>query len=115
MKFHGKVGFIQSVHKGHSVYAPEFVEKPYFGDVLKYNNRYETDQKVNEDIRIDNQISIVADFFAYKNFGCMRYVLWNDQKLKILSAQVDYPRIVITVGGPFNVEGSRKGSEIPAG
>lgn len=110
MKFHGNVGFIQSVNEGHSVYRAHLVEKPYFGDVLRYNKRYDPGQQVNEEISINNQISIVADQFAYDNFGCMRYVVWKGQKWKITGADIDYPRIVLTIGGLYNVNGNREGS-----
>lgn len=110
MKFHGNVGFLQTVDDGHSVYKPQLTEKPYYGDVLRYTKRYEPGQQVNDDLKINNQISIVADQFAYENFGFMRYVVWMGQKWKIESAEIEYPRIILTIGGLYNVSGNREES-----
>ena len=106
MKFHGNVGFFVSVDIGHHVYKQQFVEKPYYGDVLRDTKRYEPGQKINDDLTINNQISIVADQFAYDNFGCMRYVIWRGQKWKITEAGIDYPRIILSIGGLYNVSGN---------
>lgn len=112
MKFHGNIGFIQTTDAGHSVYKANLVEKPYFGDVLKYSKRYDAGQQVHDELTINNQISIVADVFAYQNIGYMRYVVWNGQKWAIISAELDYPRILLTIGGLYNVTGNREGSTI---
>ena len=115
MKFHGNVGFIQTTNEGHSVHKANLVEKPYFGDVLKYHKQYDAGQQEHDEITINNQISIVANAFAYQNIGFMRYVVWNGQKWKITSADLDYPRIVLTIGGLYNVAGNREGSTVQSG
>lgn len=114
MKFHGNVGFLRMADKGHSVYEAALVEKPYYGDVLKYSKRYENGSQVHDDLVINNQISIVADRFAYENYGSMRYVIWNSQKWKITAAEIDYPRIILSLGGLYNVSGTSEGSQAGA-
>ena len=114
MKFHGNIGFLQQVDNGHSVYKAQLVEKPYYGDVLKNSKRYENGSQVHDDLVINNQISIVADRFAYENFGSMRYVIWMGQKWKITSADIDYPRIILSIGGLYNVTGTSEGSQTGA-
>lgn len=115
MKFHGNIGFIRSVDTGHSVYKPQLTEKPYYGDVLKNIRRYDSGQQVNDEVKITNQISIVADRFAYENFGYMRYIVWMGQKWKIESATIDYPEINITIGGLYNATGNGEESQVGAG
>lgn len=112
MKFHGNIGFLRMADKGHSVYEAALVEKPYYGDVLRYSKRYEPGQQVHEDLTINNQISIVADQFAYENIGFMRYVIWMGQKWKITNADIDRPRITLSIGGLYNVTGHSEGSQV---
>lgn len=112
MKYHGNIGFIRSVDTGHSVYKPQLTEKPYYGDVLRNNRRYDNGQQVNDEVKVNNQISIVADQFAYENIGYMRYITWMGQKWKVDSADIEYPRINITMGGLYNVTGHREESQM---
>ena len=58
--------------------------------------------KLNDDVNISNEISIVADPFAYQNFHAMRYVEFMGAKWKISSVEVQYPRLILTVGGVYN-------------
>lgn len=103
MKFAGKIGFwIKDVEVKPSVYRPAIIERPYTGDVLRNNRRFkETDQQ-NDDLVINNQISILADLYAYENWMSIKYVLWNGVKLKVKSVEVSYPRLTLEVGGVYN-------------
>ncbi|MCM1224006.1 MAG: hypothetical protein NC548_57095, partial [Lachnospiraceae bacterium] len=56
----------------------------------------------NDDISIANEISIVADPFANENFYSMRYVVFRGAKWKISNVEVQYPRLILTIGGVYN-------------
>ena len=103
-KFCGIVGFVLTVEKAPGVFIEVPSQKTYKGDVLKYSHRWESTEHLNDDILIDNQISIVANNFACKHLGAMRYVEWMGTRWEIKHAQIQKPRIILTIGGVYNGE-----------
>lgn len=102
-RFYGKVGFIKPEESEGSVWTDtEPVERPYYGDLIRHSYRFNATDKVNDDISLNNEVSIVADAFAYENFQYMRYVVINNVKWEIMSVTIDRPRITLTIGGVFN-------------
>jgi len=59
-------------------------------------------QVVNDDISISNQISIIADPFANNNFHAMKYVVFMGAKWKVSEVTVEYPRLILSIGGLYN-------------
>lgn len=102
MKFYGPVGYATTVETRPGVWEEQIIERFYAGDVESIRRRLDG-QKVNDDVNISNQISIVADPFAFENFTSMRYVEWMKQKLKITNITIESPRIILEVGGLYNV------------
>ena len=101
-KFFGKVGFIYYEETEGSVYKEVTKEKEYFGDVNRLSRRFERSDKLNSDMTLSNEISIVADAFAYENFQWMRYVNYLGANWEITSATVERPRIILQIGGVYN-------------
>ena len=58
--------------------------------------------KVNDDISVSNELSIVADPFATQNFHRMRYAEFMGVKWKITSVDVQYPRLILTMGDLYH-------------
>lgn len=82
------------------------VEDMYFGDLTRNTRRLQSTETLNDDINIANEISIVADPFANENFHAMRYVGFMGAKWKISNVEVQYPRLILTVGGVYNEQAS---------
>ena len=101
-KFYGKVGYIKTVEIEPGIWEEQAIEHPYSGDLVRNTSRYQSSGGVNEDISINNNISIVADPYANENFQHMRYVVFMGTKWKITNAEVQYPRIILTLGGVYN-------------
>jgi hypothetical protein len=101
-KFYGIVGYAVTEEVLPGKYKEVITNKNYRGDVTRVSRRLQTADKVNDDIRINNEIRIVADAFAYQNFQNIRYVEWMGTKWKVESATVDRPRIVLEIGGEYN-------------
>lgn len=59
---------------------------------------------MNDDINVSNEISILADPYANQNFHAMRYVEFMGAKWKISGVEVQYPRLILSVGGVYNGE-----------
>lgn len=109
MKYCGIIGFgiteeqtVDGVTNG--VWEDKIIERQYYGDVLRFSNRRQGASKVNDDIDISNQLSILADPFAYENFQNILYVTWMNAKWKVSTVTVDYPRITLDIGGVYNGE-----------
>lgn len=104
MKFCGTIGFITTVQKAKSVYVPEVVERKYYGDVIKNVSRWDESNSANDNLNVNNRISIISDPYAQQNFSSMKYAVWNNARWKITSAEVQFPRIILTIGGVYNGE-----------
>ena len=102
MRYYGKVGYCPTVEVRPGVWDKNhIVERFYYGDVLRYGRRYQTADKVNDDLEISNQISILADPYAYEHFAEIRYIVWMGVKWKVPTVEVEYPRLKLTVGGVY--------------
>lgn len=101
-KFYGKVGFANTKETSPGVWEEQITERTYQGDVNRFNKRYEPQNQVNDNITINNEISIVADPFAYEHFAYLRYVEWMGVKWKVSSVEIQYPRLILNIGGVYN-------------
>ena len=101
-KFCGVIGYVITNEIEPGVYVEEVIENEYYGDVIRNTRRLREAAKVNDDINISNQISIVADPFANNNFHAMRYIMFMGTKWKIIEVEVQYPRLILSIGGLYN-------------
>ena len=101
-RFCGKIGFFTTVETEPGIWEEQIVEKTYYGDITRNISRYQQTENVNGNISINNTISILADPYATNNFQYMRYVIFNGVKWHITSAEVEYPRIILSIGGLYN-------------
>lgn len=101
-KFYGPVGYAETVETIPGVWEEQIKEHYYHGDVIRNTRRLQSSDKVNDDIEISNEISIVADPFAMGNFHTIRYVGFMGAKWKVTSVEVSYPRLVLSIGGVWN-------------
>ena len=105
MRFFGKVGFMITVETKPGVWEEQITEGNYYGDVTRASRRFEAStDKLNDDLNVSNEISIVADAFAIQNFQQIRYVEWMGVKWKVptVTLDPDRHRLNLTVGGVYN-------------
>lgn len=113
-KFFGIVGFVQGQkdpnRPGITVDVPTEIE--YGGEVIRHIRRWQpASDSVVDDISIDDQISILADPYAFENFSHIRYVERFGTLWKVTSAEPQYPRIILSLGGVYNgVHGQKTGA-----
>lgn len=101
-RFCGKVGYAETKEAAPSVWIPEITERTYYGDVYKDASKRQTGDKVNDDISLGNQFSIVADGYAWKKYPFIAYVEWMGVKWKVTGVEAQRPRLILTVGGVYN-------------
>lgn len=103
-KFYGIIGYINTMEVEPGYWEEQIIKRPYYGDLTRNTSRYQSSGGVNDDINVSNNISILADPYANENFQHMRYVEFMGTKWKITNVEVQYPRIILTVGGVYNGE-----------
>lgn len=101
-KFYGIIGYGETKEMKPGVWEEEITERNYYGDVLQFGRRWESGEHLNDDLNVSNKISIVADPFAYQNFHAIRYIVWMGSKWKISNVEVQYPRLILSIGGVYN-------------
>ncbi len=100
-KFYGNIGFLDTVQTEPGIWEETYKVVPYYGDLVRNTSRWQNSGGVNDNITINNSISIIADPYASENFQKMRYVEFMGAKLKIESVEVQYPRLILSVGGEW--------------
>lgn len=104
MKWFGTIGYAETVETKPGVWKEQITEREYFGDLIRNSRRLQSTDKVNDNVDISNEISIVSDPYAYENFHSMRYAEFMGAKWKITNVEVQYPRLTLTLGGVYNGE-----------
>lgn len=108
-KFFGVIGYGTTEETALDVYDVTITEREYYGDVLRNTRRYESANQVNDNLNVSNTISIVADPFAIQNFHLIRYVTYMGAKWKVSNVEVQYPRLILTLGGVYNDDSGEEG------
>lgn len=101
-KFYGKVGYGETVETAPGVWTEVFTEVSYFGDVIRNTRQLQSGEKVNDDLSVNNSISIVADAYANEHFFAIRYVEWAGVLWKVTDVEVQRPRLLLRLGGVYN-------------
>lgn len=101
-KFYGNIGFVKTVEVEADIWDTEETPRPYCGDLIRSQRRWENGESVNENLTISNEISILADDFAMENYGYIKWAEVMGAKWKVNSVTLEYPRINLTLGGVYN-------------
>ncbi len=101
-KFYGAIGYAIQSETAPGVWENQIIEKNYRGDIILSQQRWQRTEGANNDLNLDNSISVIADVYAYSNSGFMKYIVLNGQKWNIKSLAINRPRIVLQIGGLYN-------------
>ena len=106
-KWAGIIGFAQQKEQiiddvPSGVWVEEIIQRKYSGDLIKNKIVTQNSNAINDSMNISNQISLIADPYALKNFTTMRYLTFMGSKWKIRDVDVEFPRIILTIGDMFN-------------
>ena len=103
-KWYGIIGYAKAVEVKPGVWKNEIIKRNYYGDLIRNTRQLQTTEYLNDDVNIANEISIVADPFAYENIYAMRFIEFMGTNWKISNVEVKYPRLILTIGGVYNGE-----------
>lgn len=102
-KFHGMVGFATQSETSPGVWKDvRITEVEYFGEVLSNSFGNQPEGEVNDDLRLNDRISIICNTYAIENLQFMRYVTYMGLKWRITNIDPQYPRLILTIGGVWN-------------
>lgn len=104
MKWFGKVGFsvTEPQEEGSDIMVHNDVERPYFGELTRLSSKWETSGYKNDDKNLNTEISIVSDPFAIDHFNNISYAYFMGVKWKVTAVELQYPRLILSVGGEYN-------------
>ena len=103
-KWFGKVGYVMTKEDpvGSGKWKEIASEHSYSGDMIRNNRRTQTNDSVNDNIILSNRLSILSDPFAIENFQYIRYVKFMGAAWKVTSVEMQYPRLILEIGGVYN-------------
>lgn len=103
-KFYGIVGYGVTEETTPGVWTDRIVERNYSGDAIKNYKKSYSGESINDNIDVSNNISIISDPFAMQHFHTIKYVKWMGAAWKVSTIEVQYPRLILTIGGVYNGE-----------
>lgn len=105
-KYYGSVGYATTCEDLESpgVWVDSITERHYYGDVIRNISKWSenTNRSINDNVNVDNKISILADPYAMDNFSKIKYLTYMGEKWKVISIEVQRPRLILTIGGVWN-------------
>ena len=101
-RFHGRVGYGQTVETNSGVHEDVITEHIYSGDVIRNTRQLVEADKLNKDLSVANQISILADAYANDHFFAIRYVEWAGVLWTVTDVEVQAPRLLLRLGEVYN-------------
>ena len=85
-KFYGAIGYAVTKDTTPGVWGEQITERMYFGDLIRNTRKLQSADQLNDDI----------------NVYSMKYVEFMGAKWKISNVEVQYPRLILTIGGVYN-------------
>lgn len=102
MKFSGKIGIAEFYESSPSVWEERITERHASGDVISNSRFNSQSSELLDDINISNRISIVANPKLISQMGFIRYVVFRNVRWKIKDVTIEYPRLLLSLGGVYN-------------
>ena len=101
-KFYGEIGYGLSVETAPGVYQDEITERKYYGDIVRNTRQLREGEHLNNDLTVNNSISIVADPYAINHFFAIRYIRWAGALWTVSDVEVKSPRLLLRLKGVYN-------------
>lgn len=97
-----KIGFATTAETSPGIWDEQIQEKIYYADVMRRYVKQNYNTTINANVDISNTLSIVANPEILTNLQSIRYVSWMGQRWSIGSIEVNYPRLILGIGGIWN-------------
>ena len=103
-RFYGEVGYANTVESpvDSGIWIDSITEYSYYGDVIRNTRKLDSGENLNNDVSVNNSISIIADEFAIEHFFNIRYVRWSGVLWTVTNIDVQSPRLILNLGSVYN-------------
>lgn len=103
-RFYGPIGFVVQIEdpEDSGIWIEQPIERNYRGEVRRNYKKWDNGDQLNKNLNVNNTISIVADPYASSHLMAIRYIKWLDGYWEITSVEVNFPRLVLSIGGVYN-------------
>lgn len=101
-KFYGKIGYTETAETDPGVWEPTIVEREYMGDISNEFWKRQNNGEINDDIELTDTISVIADPYAIQHCSSIAYVEYVGAKWKVNKVDIQYPRLLLSLGGVWN-------------
>lgn len=101
-KYYGYIGYGVATETSPGVWSDEPIEKEVYGDIFKNAAAQKSGEHLNDNLTLDMKISFIADPYAEQNYSDIVYATRFGKKWKVESVEIQYPRLVLTLGGVYN-------------
>lgn len=102
MRISGVIGYGEQTQIRPGVIEDVITEYKYRGDVLFPTVRTEQGESVHDDLRVGNQISVVASAYHREHVFDMRYISFLGVLWKIAAVDLAMPRLLVRLGGKYD-------------
>lgn len=103
-KWFGKIGYSVTMETEPGIWEPKIEEREYYGEVTNFRKTIQGSGEINDTFIIKNGLSIIADPFVMDNLSNIIYAEFMGTKWKITDIEIQYPRILLSLGGVYNGE-----------
>ena len=86
-KFYGAIGYSVTEEIRPGVWGEKITVRDYYGDVIRNTRQYQSSDNLNDNLNVSNEL---------------RFIEYMGAKWKISNVEVQYPRLILTVGGVYN-------------
>lgn len=103
MRVSGVIGYGEQTKIRPGVTDDVIIEKKFRGDLVRPpSSGPEEGGKVNDDLKVGVTISVVAGAYHSNHVHNMRYISWKGKLWKVANVDVNFPRLIIRLGGLYN-------------
>lgn len=101
-KAYVRIGYAEQYEASIDVWKERIITRGYYCNIIRNIRKNENGSSLNDNLTLNNQISIIADPYAIENFSIIRFVSWMGMYWKVTNVEVQFPRLILTVGGAYN-------------
>lgn len=103
MRVSGVIGYGEQRETRPGVVEDVITERPFRGDILRPPASGPEDSgNVNDDLRVNVTISVVAGAYHNQHVHDIRYITWQGNRWKVSNVDVVPPRLNMRLGGIYN-------------
>lgn len=102
MRYYGDIGYFETVETQPGFFEEKLTFRKAQGDVIRNTKRNQAASNVNDNILVNNSISVVADPYAREHFFAIKCLRWQGSLWKVASVDVQFPRLILELGEPYH-------------